>query len=148
MDFHMANMDGLQREANTTLNFLYVFISAVFSAILKLYFESGYEIFKIALAVLCLYLTATAVYLVISCMMARDVAAPTNEPKNLRDREGYTSEQIQNFELENLQLRIDSNRKRNEKTAFHLNAIRFLLCFSPLFFLLAIFGGWVLKGLC
>jgi len=137
MAFHMENMECLQKECTVTLTFLFVVISASFSAAVKL-FTDAHFILAISISVLCIYLSALAVYLVFSCLKARAVKAPANEPKKLAIKYPYTSEEIQTFELENLQLRIEFNMERNEKTAKHLNAVRVLICASPLVFLCAI----------
>lgn len=148
MAFHMENMEGLQKESNTTLTFLFVVISTAFSAAVKLFSGHGSTALATSLAILCVYLTGVAVYLVFTCLWARDVFAPANEPKNLKIPEGYTFEQIQDFELENLQVRIESNAGRNRKTAFHLNLVRLLICGSPFVFLVAITFLWLAAGLC
>lgn len=137
----MQNMDNLQREAQNTLTFLYVVISASFSAALKLFVDGKLITLALAISGLCIYLTSLAVTLVFGCMMARAVKAPANEPKNLKLKFPYTSEEIQEFELENLQNRIDFNRDRNHTTARRLNRVRVLICLSPVFF---IFGLAVL----
>jgi hypothetical protein len=135
MEFHLQNMDNLQKESNTTLTFLYVVISASFSAALKLFLDGKFIILAIALSFLCLYLVFLAVCLLLGCMMVRPVKAPANEPKNLKIPTGYSSEEIQNFELENLQVRIEYNLDRNLATARRLNFVRVAICLSPLFFL-------------
>ena len=135
MEFHLQNMDNLQRESNTTLTFLYVVISASFSAALKLFLDGKFTILAVALSCLCIYLVFLAVCLLFGCMMARPVKAPSNEPANLKIQAGYTSEEIQNFELENLQSRIEYNLDRNLATARRLNFVRILICLSPLFFI-------------
>jgi hypothetical protein len=134
MDFHLQNMDNLQKDANTTLTFLYVVISASFSASVKLFADGNYPVLTVALACICLFLVASAIYLVIGCMMARPVKAPSNEPKNLKIPAGYTSEEIQDFELDNLQERIEFNRDRNEESALRLNRVRIMICSSPVIF--------------
>lgn len=135
MDFHLQNMDNLQREANNTLTFLYVVISASFSGSLKLFSGGNFTILAISLSSLCVFLAVLAICLLCGCLMARPVKAPSNEPKNLKVPNGYTSEQIQNFELENLQERIEFNRDRVATTAWRLNRVRILLCLSPFFFM-------------
>lgn len=140
MDFHLQNMDNLQRESNTTLTFLYVVISASFSAGVKLFVDGGYPALAVSMAVICLFLVAAAIYLVIGCMMARSVKAPSNEPKNLKIQNGYTSEDIQNFELENLQERIEFNRDRNIASAQRLNRVRIMICASPVIFAVLLAG--------
>lgn len=139
MAFHLENMECLQKEANTTLTFLFLVISAAFSGSVKLFSAGNMVPLAISIASLCVYLTLIAVYLVYSCMRARDVDAPANEPKNLKIKDGLSSEEIQAFELENLQARIDFNKRRNAKTAFSLNLARFLICASPVVFLIVIF---------
>ena len=150
----MDNLESLQRESNTTLTFLYVVISASFSGAVKL-FSGGHSVgLALALSILCVYLAVLAAYLIFSCLMARTVKSPANEPKNLKippPEEGknpYTSEQIQDFELENLQSRIEFNRNRNDKTARHLNIVRVMICASPIIFLLAIAFFGALSALC
>ena len=135
MDFHMQNMDNLQREANNTLTFLYVVISASFSGALKLFLDEKFIILAVSLSCLCIYLAVLAACLVFGCMMAKAVKAPANEPKNLKIKPPYTSEEIQEFELENLQKRIEFNRGRNATTGRRLNLVRILICFSPAIFI-------------
>src|ERR1035441_8941812 len=55
----------LQKEANTTLTFLYVVISASFSAAVKLFIGPGSIVLAISLALLCFYLACLAAYLVL-----------------------------------------------------------------------------------
>jgi hypothetical protein len=134
--FHYDCMDCLQKESNNTLTFLYVVVAAAFSGSVNLFSSHGSKLLGLSLLVLCAYLAVLAMYLVFGCLMARDAEAPANEPKNLALKDTLTSEEIQDFELENLQARIDNTRLRNEKTAKNLNRIRVLICLSPLFFLL------------
>ena len=148
MEFHLESLESLQKEANTTLTFLYVVISASFSAAVKLFIGPGSIVLAISLALLCFYLACLAAYLVLRCLMARNVEAPSNEPKNLKIPARYTAEAIQDFELENLQKKIDINRHRNEKTAFHLNLVRILICASPIVFIIAIAVCLAMSGLC
>jgi len=146
MEFHMENMGHLQKESNTTLTFLFVVISASFSAAVKLFAGGGAIGLALSLAILCVYLTGLAVYLIFSCLMARTAKAPANEPENLKLREGYTSEEIQQFELDNLQSRIQFNQERNEKTAWRLNLVRVMVCASPLIFFVVIVFSWLLSA--
>jgi len=134
MDFHIQNMDNLLKEANSTATFLYLVISASFTGAVKLFADGKHPTFASGLALLCVYLAMLGIYLVFSCLRARDVESPANEPKNLKLQTGYTSEEIQEAELDNLQKRIDANRTRNDNTAHHLNFVRILICLSPLFF--------------
>lgn len=137
MSFHMDNMDNLQKESNNTLTFLYVVISASFSGALKLFLDGKLTILAVSLSILCCYLALLAVCLVFSCMWAKDAEAPANEPRNLKIKEPYTSVEIQQFELENLQKRIEFNRNRNAKTGQRLNLIRVFICLSPVVFIVA-----------
>lgn len=145
--FHTENMDCLQKESTTTLTFLYVVISASFSGAVKLFSDGKLTVLALALSVLCVYLAGLATYLVFTCLMARAVKAPANEPKNLKLVDGCTSEQIQEYELENLQARIEFNMKRNDITARNLNRVRVMICASPAVFLVATAFFWVMAGL-
>ena len=145
MDFHMENMESLQKEAYTTVTFLFVVVSASFSGAVKIFSGGNLTGLALALSVLCVYLAGLAAYLVFACLMARTVKAPANEPKNLKLPAGYTSEEMQEFELEKLQERIQFNVERNARTARHLNIVRVLICASPLVFLATIVFFWVLS---
>ena len=147
MDFHMENMDSLQKESNTTLTFLFVVVSASFSGAVKIFTGGNLTGLALALSVLCVYLAGLAAYLVFTCLMARTVKAPANEPKNLKLPAGYTSDEMQEFELEKLQERIQFNVERNAKTARHLNIVRVLICASPLVFLATIVFFWLLSAM-
>lgn len=130
----MQDMECLQKESNITLTLLYVLIAASFTAAVRL-FESGRATgLALGLSGLCAYLTILAVFLVFACLSPRSVKPPTNEPNNLKMREGYTSEEIRQFELDNLQERIDFNTDRNEFTARRLNCVRVMVCLSPFLF--------------
>ena len=134
MDFHLENMECLQKESQTTLTFLYAVIAASFAGAVKM-FESGTGTnVALALCVLCAYLSGLGVFLVFGCLTVRIVKAPTNEPANLMLKEGYSSDEIRQFELENLQQRIEFNRKRNDRTGSFLNWCRVLICLSPVLF--------------
>lgn len=97
--------------------------------------------------VLCVYLAGLAAYLVFACLRARTVKSPANEPKNLKLPDGYTPEEMQQFELEKLQERIDFNRQRNDRTARHLNIVRVMICASPVVFLMFIGFFWLLLAM-
>ena len=146
MEFHMQNMDNLQREANNTLTFLYLVVSASFSGALKLFLGGKITILAVALSCLCIYLTILAVCLVFGCMMAKRVKAPANEPKNLKIKSPYTSEEIQSFELENLQKRIEFNQARNVATGHRLNWVRVGICFSPIAFTICLVALYVMAA--
>jgi hypothetical protein len=135
--FHFECMECLQKESNNTLTFLYVVVAAAFSGAFKLFSSHGSKVLAGSLSILCAYLAFLAAYLVLKCLLARDAEAPANEPKNLKIKSPYSSEEIQDFELENLQIRIDRTKERNEKTAKNLNRVRVLICISPLIFFVA-----------
>lgn len=134
MEFHMQNMESLNKEANSTLTFLYVVIATSFSAAVKAFDSWKAPTPAVPFGVLCLYLTALAVWLLFGCLTPRIVKAPSNEPKNLNIPDGYTLDEIRQFELKNLQDRIDYNSTRNVTTAKRLRAIRVWVCLSPITF--------------
>jgi hypothetical protein len=144
MEHHIEDTECLNKEAHTTLSFLFVVISAAFAGAVRLFEAKAAWVWPVALAILCIYLSVLAFCLTFTCLMARDIQPPANEPKNLK-LNGNTLREIREAELENLQRRIELNQERNKKTGTNLNRIRLLICATPVLFIAVVWVIWVAR---
>jgi hypothetical protein len=117
----------IQREANTTMTLLLAGAGAAlaYTANPDAIPATG----KAALAVSA-YLFALAGLLTRTCLGLIAYPAVANEPKNL-SQDSYTSNQIREWELENLQVRIDESVRINEYRSRWLNRCRIAAALTP-----------------
>ena len=87
LKFHLQNADSLAKEANTTLTVLLAALGGVLAYALKLLDSGLISATLVSVAVLTLYLTALCSLLVFKCMKIAPIPAPTNEPKNLYQKD-------------------------------------------------------------
>jgi hypothetical protein len=133
MEFHLSNSDALCREANASLGILLTAGIGALGYTAHLVETSGPCEVWAATAAVAVHLFVTCVLLVYHCLSVDDVMPPTNEPQNLKC-EGYTWEEVLPVELDNLQVRIDFNQARNERTGAWLNNLRFAAFAVPVTF--------------
>jgi hypothetical protein len=119
----------IQREANTTLTLLLsgAGASLIFAA------HTGSNELAIARAALVVsaYLFLIGGLLVRECLGLIAYPASSNEPKNLNNKD-YAFEQMREWELENIQARIDQAVVINEHRSKWLNRCRYIAMLSPL----------------
>ncbi len=89
-----------------------------------------------------LYLMGLSFWLVVGCMKITPISPVFNEPKNLLNA-AYKFSAIRRFELSNMQLGIDEAAIRNGTVASRLNKIRLCAVASPLIFLVAAGGAFL-----
>lgn len=149
MQFHFENMESLHKDSMATANLLYIVIAASLSAAVKLFAGGTHTLLALALSLMCIYLLVLGLILVSKCLTARNVEPAANEPKNLlkAKENGLSEDQAKEFELQNLQARIDSNRVRNEQTANDLKFVQRSIFLSPVVLLAAMFLAWVASAL-
>lgn len=147
--FHLDCMDHLNRESHVTLTFALGGMGASFAAGLKLLEGGPATGLAVSLLIIALYFALIGVVITRSCLKVRDAMPPGNEPDNLLPAiEGHTLDEIRQAELNNLQLGLDTNRKRNDRLAESLNFSRLALCASPAIFLVVwAAAAWVLAAL-
>lgn len=119
----------LQREANTVMALLLTGagVALAFAAHDK---GSSMGLTGAAIAV-CLYLFGLAALLNGKCLGLIAYPACHNEPKNL-NQPAYTLAQIRQWELENLQARIDQAIDINEQRSTWLNRCRYAAALTPI----------------
>jgi len=137
LKFHLQNADSLAKEANTTLTVLLAALGGVLAYALKLLDSGLISATLVSVAVLTLYLTALCSLLVFKCMKIAPIPAPTNEPKNLYQKD-LALDRLREVELDNIQSRIDQAVARNDGTTAWLNRVRVLAVLSPVIFAVAL----------
>jgi hypothetical protein len=134
--FHLANLDALKKEAESTLNFLFLILSGAAAYTVQLIKDDN-PFGALVLGTATAYLSLVAVYITQRCLTSGDVMPPTNEPDNLKLNEGQDLDALRKEELKNLHERIQFNRARNTLLGKRLNKSRLLICATPLVFLIA-----------
>jgi hypothetical protein len=164
MDFHLKNIDALNKEAHTTLALLLIAIPAAFTWAMKWFQQPGMMTFTIAMAGVCIYLIALALYLSRS-VNPRDILAPGNEARPLMNtlisvRETHQKNHhwtwpknwdllsVREGELLNLQLRIEANTQRERETAIIVRRSRKLFIVAPLVFGAVAMFAAILRSAC
>ena len=164
MEFHLKNIEALNKEAHTTLALLLVTIPASFTCSSKWFQSSGMETWAWAMALTCFYLIGNALYLSQS-VNPRDILAPANDARSLIStleslRNQYTGKEhwswpknwdlisIREGELANLQDRIDSNVQREKDTATVVRRSRRMFILTPIAFVGAAVFVSILRSIC
>jgi hypothetical protein len=145
LKFHLQNADNLAKEANTTLTVLLAALGAALAYTLKVFDAGTATAATAGAAGLTLYLTALCGLLVFKCMKIAPIPAPTNEPRNLYQKD-FALDALREVELNNTQERIDQAVARNDGTTAWLNKVRVLAVLSPFIFAV-VFACTALAGL-
>ncbi len=133
--FRLQNAETLAKEAGAMLMILLAGIGAAMAYAVKAFEQPAPTMLAMGAAALCAWLMLTAIILVIFCILATDLPAPTNEPLNLYQKD-HPLDIIREVELRNLDARIKQVTARNQRVAAWLDRSRMLAIASPLIFLL------------
>jgi hypothetical protein len=134
----IANGDILAAQANQLLLLLLAGVGGALAIGGKV-FEGGASTFQWGAAAVAAYLSCVAVVLTHKCIVTRDTQVLYNEPTNLAPRvePAATLDEIREWELENLQKRIELTKTRNELVARWLDRCRYAAACTPLAFVAA-----------
>ena len=119
------NGDLIHKEANTLLTIL---LSGAGAA---LYFGMQHNDVRFSALAVSLWLFCIATILTLKCLMFGDYPSVWNEPKNLNQK-GYDLDQLRQFELENIQVRISLATELNCTKSRRLNRCILAACSTPL----------------
>ena len=122
---HVNNADIIQKQASTLLTLL---LSGAGAA---LYFGMQHEELRLSALVVSFWLFGLATMLTLTCLMFGDFPSVWNEPKNLNQKD-YELDQLREFELENLQKRINDAISLNFTKSLRLNKCILATCFTPI----------------
>lgn len=128
-----ATAEIVAKEAQTTLTVLLAGVggSAAYGAKI---FDSGTPgPVETAAAVVCVYLVALAVVLVVTCMRFKSYPALYQDPENLM-HPAYSIDEIREEEVKNIGARITEAAGINAKRASRLNRLRIAIALSPFLF--------------
>lgn len=134
--FRLQNSETLAKDAATMLTILLAGIGGALAYVMK-----GLEVRPISAltfgaGVFAAWLMFAAVVLMVQCIVTTALPAPTNEPKNLYQKD-FDLEQLREVELRNLQERIAQAIARNHRVAAWLDRVRLLAIVSPAVLLIA-----------
>ncbi len=134
MEFHIKSHEILSASCEKTLTFILAAatlamtgaVSGLMQPVTK---DLDLRTWGCLLIVIAVALTIQGALLVRNAMLTDNVHPPSNQPKNLYQK-AYSLEQIKEFELVNLEDRIQKIRQTNDKKAAVLNKARLNLIYS------------------
>ncbi len=134
--FRLQITETLAKEAQTTLTILLAGMGGSLAYAMKgLESAAGMDAITSGAAFLSAWLMISSILLIMNCIMTAPLSPPTNEPKNLY-RKDYTLDELREFEMLNLQKRIEIITARNHRVAAWLDRVRLWVAASPLVFML------------
>jgi len=131
--FRLQNAETLAKEAGTTLTILLAGMGGALAYAIKGFEQPTPSTLAIGAAVLAAWLMAVGILLVVFCILTKPLQVPTNEPKNLYQKE-CRLEKLRELELENIQGRIEETTARNAAVAMWLDRVRLMALASPVVF--------------
>lgn len=141
LKFRLQNSETLAKDASTTLTMLIAGIGGTLAYVVKGLEAPQITAITYGLAALSLWLMIVATLLIVKCILTTSLETPTNEPKNLYQKD-YDIELLRVVELDNIQLRIDRTTIRNAKVANWLDNCRIALVLSPVVFVVVTIVAW------
>lgn len=130
-----ATADILAKDAQTTLTILLAGVGGSAAYAAKIFESSAPGPVAIASAVVCVYLIALCILLVLRCMMFQSFPALSQDPKNLM-HPTYSLDAIREEEVKNIGDRISEAKGINDERAKRLNRFRIAAALSPAVFVL------------
>ncbi len=131
--FRLQNSETLAKDAASTLTILLAGIGGAMAYAAKIFEESPSKASEIGAFWFCIWLIATAMFLVINCILSTEMQAPTNQPMNLYLKE-YSLDAVRIVELRNLEERIKLTISKNHRIAVWLDRVRISIILSPVVF--------------
>lgn len=142
--FHIQTAELLTKEANSMLMIVLAGVGGVSAYTVKLVDTHAAYWLMVATVTFGICLLGLAARLIVKCMKIDVIPAPTNEPRNIY-QPTYSLRVLREVELENIQVRIEDVRARNEKVADRLDRIRLYALVVPV--ISAVAGLMVLAAL-
>ncbi|CAN7315289.1 hypothetical protein [Acidovorax delafieldii] len=135
----LATGDALHAQASQLLTLLLAGMTGALAIGSKV-FESYPGPVQWGAAVVSAWLASICVVLTLKAIATRTTQTQYNEPRNLYRAElaeKYTLQQLREFELENVQQRIDLTKARNANVAWWLDRCRYAAAATPAVFAVA-----------
>ena len=127
---HVSNADLIQKQASTLLTML------LSGAAAALYFGFDHEELRFVAVIVSFWLFGLSAFLTRKCLMFGDFPSVWNEPKNLNQK-GFELDKLREFELDNLQKRINEAISLNFTKSLRLNDCILSACCTPIIGLIA-----------
>jgi len=145
LKFRLQTCEALAKDAGTTLTILLAGLGGTLAYAMKGAEASATSALTVGAGVMAFWLMIVAAVLIVKCIMTAPIWPPTNEPKNLYQK-NYALDDLREVELENVQQRIEQTAERNINTAMWLDRVRLMAVASPLIFLAGVALSRVLLG--
>ena len=133
--FRLQNAETLAKEAASTLTILIAGIGFSLAYAIKGYEKTDVSPLTVGVSALSVWMMLTGCLLIIFCMLSTSLPAPTNEPKNLYQKD-FELDKLREVELINIQDRISQATDRNHRVAAWLDRVRLMAIFSPIIFII------------
>ncbi len=134
--FRLQNAETLAKEAASTLTVLIAGIGFSFAYAIKGYGQTDLTALTIGISALFAWLMLAGCLLIINCMLSASLPTPTNEPKNLYQKD-FELDKLREVELSNIQDRISQATNRNHRISAWLDRVRLMVIASPIIFFIA-----------
>lgn len=135
--FRLANAETLAKEANATLLILLAGLGGGLAYVVKGMAMPAPSALMAGATAFTGWLMVCALVLTVKCILTANLPVPSNEPKNLKAAFDLDLDTARQFELENIQARIDDTKARNWRVAKWLDRVRLMAVFSPAVFAIA-----------
>lgn len=135
----LATGDALHAQATQTLTLLLAAMTGALAIGAKV-FDAGSGPVQWGAAAVSAWLGCIAVVLTLRAIASRATQTLYNEPQNLYQSElaeKYNLLELRSFELQNVQVRINLTKARNQNVAWWLDRCRYAAAATPLVFLVA-----------
>ncbi|MBA1446614.1 MAG: hypothetical protein M3H12_07765 [Chromatiales bacterium] len=142
--FHLQVTETLAKEAASTLILLLAGMGGALAYAVKGFEQATLTSLAVGAGMLSAWLMVVGCLLVIKCLLSTWLYAPTNEPKNLYQKD-YSLDEMHEAELRNMQVRIEQVIMRNHRVAAWLDRSRLLALASPVVFVIAAAFSWVAR---
>ena len=137
---HIKSAEDIKRESNTALTIIIAGGSGALAFVANALHAPINIHVTVAMAVLSIYLFALCAILVIRCLRVGSFPSPTNEPKNLYQKQ-YRLSRLREAELKNIQRRIEDAAQINDVRSLWLNRIWVAATLSPMVFCITFFSA-------
>lgn len=142
LSFRLQIAEQLAKDANTTMTIILAGLGATLAYAIKGFENATFSPVLIGATVLAVWLAGVGSMLTLKCLLTRPLSPPTNEPKNLYQKQ-FTLEALRETELKNIQQRIEEVTARNCHVAKWLDRARLAALASPIVFLAFASLAWL-----
>jgi len=128
--FRLETTETLAKESATTLTILLSGMGGSAALAINGITEKASNSLVLACAAVSVYMAILAAVMVLKCLRIDDHQVPANEPKNLNHPD-LSLDEIRQYDLKNMQNKIDKTRERNAITSKWVSRVRIASVATP-----------------